>query len=276
MGGDRTGVRTIARALQMALPNFAVPVARAPFNRTLSGRRRLAGSEFPFETLRAIRKACGGTVNDVVLTILGGALGRYLELHGRPTANRTMRVLTPVSVRRESETGTLGNCVSMLLINVPVGEADPRARLRAITRRTRELKANHAADGLQLMTEAMLGWSAPLVAAFGALGPPPNTVANLVCTNVPGPMIPLYSAGHKMLAGYPIVPLGWDLGVGCAVTSYDHKLYFGLIADAAAAPDIHRLKEFLDESYEELRAAAGVTEAPPLHEAPAVLERRSA
>jgi WS/DGAT/MGAT family acyltransferase len=277
MGGDRTGARNIYRALEMALPYFALPVARAPFNRRLGGKRKLAGSEFSFEEIRAIRGACGGTVNDVVLTVLGGALGRYLELHGQSTRGRAMRVLTPVNVRREGESGTLGNRVSMLLVEVPVGEADPLARLRTISRRTGVLKRSHAGDGLELMTEAMLGWSTPLTAALGKVGPPPNTVANIVCTNVPGPMIPLYCVGHEMLNGYPIVPLGWDLGVGCAVTSYNHMMYFGLMADAEAAPDLHRLKEFLDQSYEELRTAAGI-ERPQLlrRPEPAAQERRSA
>jgi WS/DGAT/MGAT family acyltransferase len=261
----------------MALPYFALPVARAPFNRPLGGRRTLAGSDFSFEEMRAIRQACGGTVNDVVLTALGAALGRYLELHGRPIASRNARVLTPVSVRRQGESGALGNRVSMLLVEVPIGRMDPLARYRTVTERTGKLKRSHAADGIELTAEGMLGWSAPLTAAMGAIGPPPNTVANLVCTNVPGPMIPLYAAGHKMLAGYPVVPLGWDMGIGCAVSSYNHRMYFGLTADPSAAPDVGRLKEFLDQSYEELRAAAGSEKskatAQPL---PAAHERRSA
>jgi hypothetical protein len=94
---------------------------------------------------------------------------------------------------------------------------------------------------------------------LGDLPTPPNTVANLVCTNIPGPMIPIYSVGHLLEAHYPLVPIAWEMGVGCAVTSYNQKLYFGLIADAKAAPDVDRLGDFLRQSYVELRAAAGVT-----------------
>jgi hypothetical protein len=80
----------------------------------------------------------------------------------------------------------------------------------------------------------------------------------MVCTNVPGPMIPLYSLGHRLEAHYPLVPIAWEMGVGCAVTSYNQKLYFGLVADAKAAPDVGRLGDFLTEAYVELRSAAGV------------------
>jgi hypothetical protein len=80
----------------------------------------------------------------------------------------------------------------------------------------------------------------------------------MVCTNVPGPMIPLYCVGHRMLAHYPLIPLGWEMGVSCGVTSYDQKLYFGLMADSNCASDVERLKEFLDQAFVELRSAAGV------------------
>ncbi len=281
LGGDITRARRVRRALEVAIPYFALPVDRAPFNQPLSGQRKLTGSDFSFDEVRAIRRACGGTVNDVVLAVLGGALGRYLELRGQPAVGRLMRILTPVNVRRQDESGAMGNRVSMLLVEVPVGPGDPVERVRVIAGRTGPLKRGRVADGVEALADALLGMPAPLVAAFAAVGPPPNSVANMVCTNVPGPMIPLYTVGHRMLAGWPIVPLGWEMGIGCAVTSYNHRLYFGLMADARAAPDVHRLKELLDESYMELRTAAGVPEmALPIVEAAAQVatapERRAA
>ena len=102
----------------------------------------------------------------------------------------------------------------------------------------------------------------PAVQALsGMLPTPPNTLANMICTNVPGPMIPLYCVGHRMVAHYPLVPLGLEMGVGCGVTSYDQRLYFGLMADEDCASDVERLKEFLDQAFVELRAAAGVQKA---------------
>jgi len=258
MGGDTTRARHVARALEVAIPYFAVPASPAPFNGPFSGERKLACTEVPFQEVRDIRKACGGTVNDVVLAMLGGALGRYLEMYGEATAGRVMRVLTPVNVRREDERGALGNHIAMLLVEVPVGMQDPVRRLQTITKRTEELKRGFVADGIESVASLLLAMPAPLGAMLGALGPPPNTVANIVCTNVPGPMIPLYTVGHQMLAGYPMPPPLWGMGINCGVMSYNGRLYFGLVADAQAAPDVERLRDFLDQSYVELRAAARV------------------
>jgi len=256
-GESRT--RAAMRSLEAAQPYLTTPVARAPFNKPLTSERSLACSEFSFAEIRAIRAACGGTVNDVVLTVLAGALGRYLELHGEPTEGRTARILAPVNVRREDERGALGNRVSMLLIETPVGEHDPVARLKAITELTETLKRQNVASGTEIIGEILSGTPPIIQSLAGVLPQPRNNLANMVCTNVPGPMIALYSVGHRLLAHYPLVPLGWEMGVGCGVTSYDQKLYFGLMADPHAAPDVARLKEFLDQAFVELRSAAGVT-----------------
>jgi WS/DGAT/MGAT family acyltransferase len=236
-------------------------VVRAPFNQRLSPDRTLACSEFSFAEIRAIRQAVGGTVNDVCLAILGGALGRYLEMHKQTTQGRSIRVLTPVNVRKEDERGALGNRVSMLLVEVPVGVRDPVERLKLVNERTTKLKQRNVAEGIEALGTLTYDVPPMLQALFAGLPTPPNTVANMVCTNVPGPMIPLYTVGHRLLAHYPLVPLGWEMGLGCGVTSYDQKLYFGLMADTRAAPDIQRLKEFLDQAYVELRSAAGVAKS---------------
>jgi WS/DGAT/MGAT family acyltransferase len=275
MGGDTGAARNVARALEVAIPYFAVPTAPAPFDGPFSGARKLACAEVSFQEVRDIRKACGGTVNDVVLAMLGGALGRYLEMRGEPTQDRAMRVLTPVNVRREDERGALGNHIAMLLVEVPVGVSDPVRRLRTITERTAQLKRAHVADGIESVANLLLSMPSPLGAMLGAVGPPPNTVANIVCTNVPGPMIPLYTVGHRMLSGYPMPPPLWGMGINCGVMSYNGKLYFGLVADAQAAPDVDRLRDLLNQSYVELRVAAGVDRTEPSGSAaPAERSRR--
>lgn len=258
IAGGETQVRSIARALETTVPYFQVPVTRAPFNQPLRGGRHVAFSEFSFQEIRHIRQAAGGTVNDVVLTVLGGALGRYLELHGQTTHGRTARILTPVNVRKDDEKGALGNRVSMLLVPVPVGISDPIKRLQAVTSRTDALKRQHIADGIESLSGVIGGTPPILQAAAGLLPPPPNTIANMVCTNVPGPMIPLYSVGHRLLGHYPLVPIAFEMGVGLGVTSYDQKLYFGYMADAHACQDVQHLKEFTDQAFVELRSAAGV------------------
>jgi WS/DGAT/MGAT family acyltransferase len=256
-GGD-TQVRSITRALETALPYLQVPMVRAPFNKPLKGGRVVAFSEFSFQEIRKIRQAAGGTVNDVVLTVLGGALGRYFEMHGQTTEGRTARVLTPVNVRKDDEKQALGNRVSMLLVEVPVGVSDPIERLGAVTARTTALKHQNVADGIETLS-GVLGGSPPVVqAAVGLLPVPANTLANMICTNVPGPMIPLFCVGQRLLGHYPLVPIAWEMGVGLGVTSYNQKLYFGYMGDATAGKDVQRLKEFTDQAYVELRSAAGV------------------
>jgi len=255
-GESRT--RTALRSFEATQPYMTNPVARAPFNKPLTRERKLACSEFSFAEIRGIRASCGGTVNDVVLTVLAGALGRYLEMHGESTQGRKVRILAPVNVRREDERGNLGNRVSMLLIEAPAGEHDPVARLKTITETTERLKRQNVASGTEILGD-LLGAVPPAIQSLaGLLPPPPNNLANLVCTNIPGPMIPLYSVGHRLLAHYPMMPLAWEMGIGFGVTSYDQKLYFGLMADPNAAPDVGRLKEFLDQAFVELRSAAGV------------------
>jgi hypothetical protein len=146
----------------------------------------------------------------------------------------------------------------MLLIEVPVGLPDPIERLKRITARTEALKRQQVADGIETLSSVVGGTPPVLQALLGTLPVPPNTVANMVCTNVPGPMIPLFCVGHRMLGHYPLVPLGWEMGVGLGVTSYNQKLYFGYMADNGACKDVQRIKEFTDQAYIELRNAAGV------------------
>jgi len=258
IAGGETQVRSISRALETVVPYFQVPMARAPFNKPLTGGRVLGFSEFSFQEIRQIRQAAGGTVNDVVLTVLGGALGRYFEMHGQTTERRTARVLTPVNVRKDEEKEALGNRISMLLVEVPVGVSDPIERLQAINARTQALKHQNIADGIETLSGTLGGAPPIMQAALGMLPPPPNTVAHMVCTNVPGPMIPLFCVGHRLMGHYPLVPIAWEMGVGLGVTSYNQKLYFGYMGDAGTGNDVQRLKEFTDQAYVELRSAAGV------------------
>jgi hypothetical protein len=145
----------------------------------------------------------------------------------------------------------------MLLVELPLDVGDPVQRLKLITERTALLKQDSVADGVEAVAD-LLGGLPPLVMrGLTALPGPPNTIANMVCTNVPGPLIPLYSAGHRLIAHYPMVPIAWSMGIGCAVTSYDQSLYIGLTADRGAAPDVDLLGEGIERAWIELRTAAG-------------------
>jgi WS/DGAT/MGAT family acyltransferase len=247
-------------------PLFVRPVPRTPFNSRLTRQRNISWLEMPFAEVRAIRSALGGTVNDVALTIVSGAMKRYLEAHGKATEGVELRVMAPVNVRPEMEKMALGNRISSMFPDIPVGIADPIERARAVRERMEWLKKDGQPTGVDALFQ-MLDLIPPAVQrVLGAMPQIPNAVLNMVCTNVPGPMIPLYVVGHRLLAHYPLVPLAWDLGLAVCITSYDHKLFISLTADANIVPDLPLLKQFFDESFKELRTAAGVvpTDLPVL------------
>jgi diacylglycerol O-acyltransferase len=256
----RTQLRQITefgRALEIALPAALRQPARTPWNKPLSGRRRAAVTEMSFQEVRGIRSAIGGTVNDVMLTIIGGALGRYLLHHGVKTSGMTLRLMIPVNVRAEDEKGALGNRVSMMLAEIPVGLADPVERLAAVRAEMEHLKQSNQANAFESLVHAMTNVPAAYHAFAGSGGVPPGG-ANLVCTNVPGPMIPLYSAGHRMLAHYPMVPLAGDMGIGLGITSFNTSLYIGVMCDPNIVGDVDLIAEYCAAEFKALREAAGV------------------
>lgn len=256
-GGD--WLRMMGASLRTALPYFLFPARKTPFNRPFSGEREIIGLAAALEEVNSIRKATGGTINDVALAVLAGAVGRYLEAHGEEIEDRVLRIFTPVNLRREEEKFKLGNRFSMLLVEVQAGEKDPVARVRAVAERTAKLKKDQVSAGVERLSNAVFAMPGPLSKAMIDLGALPlDRIGNMVCTNVPGPRFPLYTIGHRMLSMYPIVPIAWEMGIGCAIASYDQTIYLGLNADVGAAPDAHLLRDYLIDSYVELRNGTGV------------------
>jgi WS/DGAT/MGAT family acyltransferase len=270
----RSQVRSMsefATALQVALPAALRQPAKMPWNKPISGDRATSWSEMSFQEVRGIRSALGGTVNDVMLTIIGGALGRYLHDRGEHLEGRTVRFMIPVNVRKEDEKGALGNRVSMMLPEIPVGIADPAERLGAVRQEMERLKSRHQADAFESLVRLSTNLPAALHALAGINGVPPGG-ANLVCTNVPGPMIPLYSVGHRMVAHYPLVPLAGDMGIGVGITSFDKALYVGFMCDPRVAADVDALGRYCDAEFAALRDEAGV----PVSDLPEITARRPA
>jgi WS/DGAT/MGAT family acyltransferase len=257
LAGDpraREGVLELFRRL----PELAWPAERLPFNRPCGCERRVAWSEFSLAEVRAIRAACGGTVNDIVLSALTAALRRYLRMHGETVRRRFCHVMVPVSVRAADHAPGWGNRVSLLPLALPLEEPDPVARLRAVTRRTGAMKKVPVAEAVALLSTLLDAAPAPLQALLSAVPfvSLPFPLYNFLCTNVPGPPAPRYVCGRRMLASYPHVPTGYEAGVSLAVESYHDKLYLGLTVDPQAAPDGERMKELLDVSFVELARAA--------------------
>jgi WS/DGAT/MGAT family acyltransferase len=246
-----------ARALEIALPAALRQPVEAPWNKPIGGKRRVAWTDMSFQEVRGIRSALGGTVNDVMLTILGGALGRYLKSHDVNTSGMTMRIMIPVNVRKDDEKGALGNRVSMMLPEIPVGIDDPAERLAAVRAEMERLKSRRQADAFESLSRLSTNLPAALHALAGMAGVPQHG-ANLVCTNVPGPMIPLYSVGHRLQEHYPMVPLAGDLGIGVGVTSFDKGLYMAVMSDPEIIDDVNLLGTMCAAEFTALRAAAGV------------------
>jgi WS/DGAT/MGAT family acyltransferase len=228
------------------------------WNRRVGPRRDVSWCGMPFKEIRGIRNALGGTVNDVVLTVIGGALGQYMRDHGvRVDKRTTLRVMLPVNVRGEGDAQTFGNRVSMMLTDIPAGIEGHAERLAAVRRETERAKSQQQAAAF----DALMGMSASAPAVFAAIagaGTLPPGMINLVCTNVPGPQIPLYGCGVRALANYGMLPLMGDLGIGIAVGSYDQSFFFSVTCDPDIVPDVDHMRDRIVEEFQALRDAAGV------------------
>jgi WS/DGAT/MGAT family acyltransferase len=228
----------------------------SPFNVRIGPHRRFTWVRGDLAQFKAVKNSLGGTVNDVVLASVAGALGRYMRLHGYPT-EAPLKAMVPVSVRAEVERGALGNKVAAMWAPLPVGETDPVKRLHDVSGAMRGIKDSGQAVGAQVLTD-LTGFAPPTIMAQAARLQARQRLFNLVVTNVPGPQAPLYMLGRKLDALFPMVPLAENTALGIAIMSYNGQLNFGLVADFDALRDLDTLAEELRGSIEELVAAAGV------------------
>jgi WS/DGAT/MGAT family acyltransferase len=211
--------------------------------------------------IKALRRELSGTLNDVVLTVVTGAVRRFLQRRQVDPRGIEFRVLAPVSVRTEDERGTFGNRVSAWMVDLPIGEPDPRKQIERIARRTAELKESKHAVGAEVLTQ-VAEWTPSALLSLGARNVTRLLPFNMVVTNVPGPQIPMYMLGARMLEVYPHVPLTDNLGLGIALLSYDGKLYWGFNADYDLVPDLSGFVDTVRESFEEIRRLVhGITPA---------------
>jgi diacylglycerol O-acyltransferase len=248
IGDTVSGVRELFGGGLMAPPS--------PFNRTVGPNRRFGMMDAPVATFKDIKNALGGTVNDVVLATVAGALHRLLRSRGEPTRGRTQRAMVPVSIRSESDADPLGNKLASWLVDLPVGPMGAKKRLATIRETTQKLKESHQAVGAEFLMNIGT-WAPPTIHALAARTAARARLINLVVSNVPGPQVPLYIAGAKLLAQYPTMPLGETMGVAVAVTSLAGTMAFGITADWDTMPDMDVMVDAMDESLVELRKAAG-------------------
>jgi len=230
-------------------------------NAATGAQRRYGMVRTPLAEHRAVRKAHGGTVNDVVLAVVAGGLRRWLISRGEPlTEGTVVRALVPVSVRARGgrdRNGGGGNAISAYLVDLPVAQDDPVARLAVVRDAMEERKRSGRAVGAAALV-GLVGLAPPVLHSLGArlASQYSSRLYNVLVTNVPGPPRPLYAMGARMIDMYPVVPLGGGQAVAIGITSYDGGVHYGLTADRDAMPDVDVLADALAESLAELVATA--------------------
>ncbi|MGZ4442187.1 MAG: WS/DGAT/MGAT family O-acyltransferase [Nocardioidaceae bacterium] len=268
----RDNAETLARSAGF-VANAVAPVVRrrtlpeSPINGPLSEQRRFVTVKTELARYRTVRRLHGGTVNDVILATITGALRSWMmtraeSVHG----SRTLRAMVPMSViDSDLEPTSLGSQVAGHLLSLPIGESSPVVRLHQVSY---ALKA-HKETGRAVAAKRIAGVAGFAPTTFHALGARVAAAHsgrgfNLVVTNVPGPQFPLYAAGAQMLESYPVLPLMSGHALAIGVTSYDGGVYFGLNADRDAVPDLEVLGQCVTEALDELvdTASEGRTRAP--------------
>jgi len=273
-------LREAAETTLAMAQSLARPIVMTPWQAGVVGQRRsFALCRQPFADYRAIRNAFGGTVNDVVLTVLTEGAARYLKHHRWPATGQQFRLGCPVSVRRAEEKSDLGNRVSMMFPMMPAESIDLVERLKLISEETARIKKAglpQAMDRfgavLDFVSPSLIALAARIgttaldwaSAVYGAIGikprpeafPLPAAGINFIATNVPGVQVPMYMDGHKLLYQTGFVGPGGTIGFGVPITSYNQEMFFHLTADPRLMPDVDRMKQFIDDSFAELRDRA--------------------
>ncbi len=221
-----------------------------------------AESEASIDDIRTIRKAFGGTLNDVVLGAVAGGYREVLARRGDDPDHAVVRTLVPVSVRRDDGRGTPDNRVSAILFELPVHLADPLERLAAVHETMDELKHSHMADAGEVVTNVanlappmLLGTGSRLAARLAHRLP--QRSVNTVTTNVPGPQFPLYACGREMRSYFPFVPISHGVRIGTAILSYNGRIAFGVTGDYDTGKDVDVLAATIADGIAELRDRAG-------------------
>ena len=258
---------TLLRATPEGEEEPSTPAPRTRFNEPISSHRVVEARSFSLERIKAIRRCVpGSTVNDVVLTVCAGAMRAYLEHHGE-LPEESLVAMAPISVRSDAERGTAGNRISVMFVTLFTQIADPLERLERIHKETQNSKATAEAVGARTMTDmtqfmpgALAGLAARLYTGFG-LATRIRPFLNTVITNVPGPQLPLYFTGARMMALHGLGPVLDGMGIIHPVFSYDGRISVAVTACRDQLPDPAFYAECLQASFDALKDA--VPEEPP-------------
>ncbi|MEW6270931.1 MAG: wax ester/triacylglycerol synthase family O-acyltransferase, partial [Thermodesulfobacteriota bacterium] len=253
--GVLSAVTEGAKALGETLVAGMTMPSETPVNKEIGPYRRFDWLTMDVALVKEVKNQLGGSLNDVVLTTVAGAMRRFLSRRRVNPRDIQFRVMVPVSVRTADERGTLGNKVSAWFADLPLGEGDPLRRYALVAETTARLKHSKQAMGAELLT-AVTEWTPSTLLSLAVRLAHRGLPFNMVVTNVPGPQLPLYLLGSRMLDIYPLVPLFARLGLGVALFSYDGRLYWGFNGDWDVVPDLHDVVRCVEDSFAELHGAA--------------------
>jgi diacylglycerol O-acyltransferase len=251
--GPRQVLRGIGATSKVVGAGMAAP--SSVFNVEIGPHRRFAITQTDLAELKRVKDAHGGTVNDVILSIVAGALGKYLRARGHDTDGLELRAMVPVSVRAEEEHGALGNRISAMMAPLPVWCEDPVQRLEILTGQMGDLKSSGQAVGAEILTK-LTDFAPSTIASQAARLQPAQRFFNLVVTNVPGPQFPLYVLGRQMESIFPMVPLARRQALCIGIMSYNGQVNFGLIGDYDAMADLDSFALDLEAATAEVVATA--------------------
>jgi diacylglycerol O-acyltransferase len=231
------------------------PPPQTPLNQPIGPHRRVLWIRFSLDDLKAIKNALGGTVNDVFLAIVSGALGRWLRRRGIRTEGLELRGIVPVSVRADEKKGALGNQITAMLGPLPVYAKDPVERLRIVSAAMQGLKESRQAVGAETLTR-LQGFAPPTILAQASRLNFSTRAYNLLVTNVPGPQFPLYLLGREMEELVPVPFLAPERALAVAIMSYNGSVDIGLMGDYDAMSDLDEFGGDVERSLSELVEAA--------------------
>ena len=255
------GLRRRNRQPNVNPPPAPFSAPRTPFNGAITSHRKFSFTEVSLDDVKMVKNALGGTVNDVVLALCSHALRAYLE-DEKALPDSSLVAMVPISVRTDDQKGTMGNRVSSMLVSLASDIADPVERLSAITAATKDAKEQDKAIGADVLQD-WAEFAAPAVAARAArlyssmkIADRHRPLFNVTISNVPGPPFPLYSAGARMVAMYPMGPIADGGGLNITVMSYMGQMCFGLVACRETVPGVWDIARYINEGLDVLKKAA--------------------
>jgi WS/DGAT/MGAT family acyltransferase len=258
--GPRQVLSGLGATSKMVTAGMSAP--SSVFNVEIGPHRRFQMVQADLGDLKRVKDAHGGTVNDVILSIVTGGIGKYLRARGHDTTGLELRAMVPVSVRADEEHGALGNRITAMFAPLPVWCEDPVERLHLASREMGDLKASGQAVGAEILTK-LTDFAPGTIASQAARLQPAQRFFNLVVTNVPGPQFPLYVLGRKMESIFPMVPLARRQALCVGIMSYNGQVNFGLVGDYDAMADLDSFALDLDAATQEIMKTVPKSGAKP-------------